>query len=326
MRLSRLGLIAASTVVAVGLAACGGSSSDSGGESGGGGEATTLKLGFVPSTSQGVIQIGIENGYFAEEGITLETLPVDSGPNVITGVVAQQYDIGFVNPAPALIAASEGAPICAVTGDSTVGPAGQNMGTLVRKDSGITDYKGLQGKPVAANAPRSVIVIGLQGAIQAEGGDGLDVEIVPLPFNQIAKAVADGQVEGGLILEPFLSGALKEFPDLVNLGDPMPDVLKEGTAYGTYVTNNATWESKKSALEGFQRAFAKSVETANADLAQTLELGAKAVGIPPEAAAAIKLSTFRAEITPADLEPYNASMTQFQWVKQAPDLNKFVCQ
>ena len=134
------------------------------------------------------------------------------------------------------------------------------------RDSGITSWKDLAGKKIASNAPRSLFSLTVPAAIAADGGDASGIEIVPLPFNQIAKAVADGQVDAGVSLEPFLTAGLSEYPELTDVGDSIAAVLPEGSGSGPYFTSVATGEAKRAAIDAFAAVMAKTIAYANEHL------------------------------------------------------------
>lgn len=330
------GILAALVAVAVGgaIAACGGSGSPAAPTTGAGSsgdqpsataeELTTIIVGSVPSLSLGLIEVAKSQGLFDNAGISVEIVPVDSGPNVVTGVVAGQYDIGSTAYAPPLLALAEGAPLALVSGVDTVGPDGSNGGTLVKNDSGITSWKDLAGKKIASNAPRSLFSLTIPAAIAADGGDPSAIEIVPLPFNQIPKAVADGQVDAGVVLEPFLTAGLNEFPDLVNLGDSIAAVLPEGSGSGLYFTSASTAQAKGPAIQAFQQAIAEAITYANANIDEVKAAGAAQAGLTPEQAAALPLSSFQATISDAELTSLLELMVKFGWISSVPDLTAFL--
>lgn len=287
-------------------------------------EITNLILGAVPSLDLGLLEVAKQQGYLDEAGISVEVVPVDSGPNVVTGVVAGQYDIGSTAYAPPLLALAEGAPLELVSSSGTVGPDGTNGGTLVKKDSGITSWKDLAGKTIASNAPRSLFSLTIPAAIANDGGDPSGIEIVPLPFNQIPKAVADGQVDAGVALEPFLTGGLAEFSDLANLGDSVHAVLPEGSGSGLYFTSTSTGQAKRAAIDAFAAALAKTYAYANDHLDEVKAAGAPLAGLTAEQALGLPLSKYNASINETDLQALVDLMIKYNWITTAPDLATFV--
>lgn len=330
MRSSR-GITVVITALALLLAACGTNSTATAGNTGSATSApddtpaaATVTVGVVPSLALGLLKVGEAKGLFADQGLTLKYVNVDSGPNVVTGVVAGQYDVGYTAYAPPVLAVAGGADLTVVSNVDTTGPDGTNGGVLVRKDAGITTFKDLAGKKIATNAPRSLLSLTVAAAITKDGGDASGISLVPLPFAQIGKAVADKQVDAGVILQPFQSAALAAYPDLTNLGDATAQALPEGSPSGVLFTSEQTEEAKQDVIDRFRTAVAASITAANADLDAVKVAGAPLAGLTAEQAKALPLSSFSAEISAADLEPLTTLMVTYKWVPAAPDLSGFI--
>lgn len=287
---------------------------------------TELTLGAVPSLSLGLIKLGSARGDFKKAGLRINIVPVDSGPNVVTGVVAGQYDLGYTAYAPPLLAYANGQPLRLVSNIDTVGKAGTNGGVLVRKDSGITSWKDLAGKRIASNAPRSLFSLVIPAAVQAAGADPRGIQIVPLPFASIGKAVADGQVDAGAILEPFQTQALAQYTNLTNLGDATRAVLPEGSVSGVVFTSASTLAAKSAAIAKFKSVLNSLVPYANKNRAEAKKYAATLAGLTPEQAQALPLGAFSTGVTAASLQPLVNLMIAQKWIASAPNLGPFLGQ
>jgi len=284
---------------------------------------TQLILGAVPGLDLGLIELAKVRGSFAAAGLDIKIVPLDSGPNVVVGVVAGQYDLGYTAYAPPLLAYANGSPLRIVSGVGTVGKDGLNGGTLVRKDSGINSWKDLAGKKIASNAPRSLFSLTVPAAIAANGGDASKIQIIPLPFSEIPKAVADGRVDAGVALEPFLSKGLADYTTLRNLGDSTHAVLPEGSGSGVIFTSASTLASKGEAIARFKKVFEQTVKYANKHLDAVKIAGAAPAGLNKTQALAIKTSPYDTNASPASLKALVDLMVKFNWVPKAPDLTAF---
>jgi NitT/TauT family transport system substrate-binding protein len=310
--------------VAALLAAAACSSAGSAGTAASGG-AVTVKVGAVPTIDYGVIKVGEAQGFFAKQGVNVEIANVDSGPNVVTGVVAGQYDVGWTGYAPVLLAVAAGnADLRLVSNIGLWGKKGDNGGTFVRKDSGITSFAGLAGKKVATNAPRSVLTLALQAAVAKGGGDSSEIELVTLPFGQIAKAVADKQVDAGLTVAPYQSKGLKQFPDLTDLGDAPAEVLQPGSPSGVVFAKKDLSGEQKTAIQKFQTAIKEALGYADSHPDQVKAAGAALAGLSAADAAAVPTTHYRGEVTAAQIAPLVALMRQYGWLKNDVDLASFV--
>lgn len=284
---------------------------------------TQLILGAVPGLDLGLIELAKVRGSFAAEGLDIKIVPLDSGPNVVVGVVAGQYDLGYTAYAPPLLAYASGSPLRVVAGVGTVGKDGLNGGTLVRKDSGINSWKDLAGKKIGTNAPRSLFSLTIPAAIAANGGDASKIQLIPLPFSEIPKAVADGRVDAGVVLEPFQSKGLADYSNLRNLGDSTHVVLPEASPVGVVFTSASTLAAKGDAIARFKKVFEQTVKYANKHLDAVKIAGAAPAGLTKAQALAIKLAPYDTTTSAAALKPLTDLMAKFNWVAKAPDLAAF---
>lgn len=287
----------------------------------------TVKVGFVPTLGLGLLKVGEQQGFFADEGLQLDITPVDSGPTVITGLVAGQYDVGYTAYAPPLVAIAGGQDLRLVYNLSGIGPDGTNGAIVVAKDSSITTWKDLAGAKLGTNAPRSVGVLWAQAAIAADGGDASGLELTPLPFNQIADNVASGKLDAGFLVEPYLTQALtKQGDKLRSLGDPAAKTFAEGSPGAGVITAASTAQNKAETIAKFTAAMDKTVAYGNEHLDEVRTAGAALVGLSSDDAAKIYLGTIDPQVSATDFEPLVASMKKFGWITTDIDLDKFVNQ
>lgn len=322
MKLRRIPLALAAVAVLLAPAAC--SSDDAVGTPASGG-TLTVKIGAIPSIDYGVIKVGEAQGFFAKQGVRVEITSVDSGPSVVTGVVAGQYDVGWTGYAPVLLAVAAGnSDLKLISNVGLWGEKGNNGGIFVRKDSGITSFADLAGKKVATNAPRSVLTLTILAAAAKAGGDPSKIELVTLPFGQIAKAVADKQVDAGVTVAPYQSQGLKQFPDLTDLGDTPAEVLQPGSPSGVVFAKKSPSGEKRIAVERFETAIREALVYANSHPDEVKAAGAPLAGLSAADAAALPKVEYRSEVTAAQIAPLVALMKQYGWVKNDVDLVSFV--
>jgi NitT/TauT family transport system substrate-binding protein len=289
------------------------------------GDTLTVKIGAVPSIDYGVIKVGEARGFFAKRDVKVEITNVDGGPNVVTGVVAGRYDVGWTGYAPVLLGVAAGnTDLKLVSNIGLWGAKGQNGGILVRKDSGISSFAGLAGRKVATNAPRSVLTLTALAAVAKSGGDPRRIELVTLPFAQIAKAVADKQVDAGVTVEPHQSKGLRQFPDLINLGDAPAEVLAPGSPSGVVFAKKNLSGEKKAAVDRFQAAIKQALAYADSHPDEVKAAGAALAGLSAADAAVLPKTNYRSEVTAAQIAPLVALMRQYGWLKNDVDLASFV--
>ena len=89
---------------ALALSACSSGSATNTAESEGNGGVTTLKVATIGLTSDGSLLTGIEQGFFEEEGLEIETSIVANPPAGLAAVQGGQVDIAYSPSIPLLYA------------------------------------------------------------------------------------------------------------------------------------------------------------------------------------------------------------------------------
>jgi NitT/TauT family transport system substrate-binding protein len=188
-----------------------------------------VKVGSVGTVAERGVFIGLERGYFAEEGLEVELVPYsgDQIPALLTG----DLDIGVGGATPGLFnAAQRGVGVKIVSYLIIVGRDDDSSAFVVRKDhvdSGrYREPKDFKGFTVAlVTAPLSQLY--LEKLLAPAGLTLADVETTPLPFPDMVPALANRGVDAAFLAEPFISvvetqGLAK---DVMPMGDVWPGVV-----------------------------------------------------------------------------------------------------
>ena len=269
-RRPRRALAGLGIAAAVLLTACGGSS-DSGSAQGGGTSTTSVTVGVIPIIDVAPIYLGIQQGFFKEQGLDVKLETAQGGAAIIPAVVSGQYQFGFSNTISLLVAESKGVPIKAVAaGVSSTGKDGADFGAVVvPKDSPIKTAADLAGKRVAVNTLNNINTTTINKAVRDAGADPSTINYTELAFPDIAAAVAKGDVDAGQVVEPFLTIAkgqgMREVSSNYAATDPDLSV-------GMYFTSTNYTQQNSTVVDQFVTAMRKSLDYAqsNSDAARTI--------------------------------------------------------
>ena len=130
------------------LAACGSAPATNGG-------SVTVRLGYFPNLTQAVALVGVARGTFQAalgSNVTLETRSFTAGPALIEALFANEVDIGYVGPNPAIngYVKSQGAALRIIAGASSGGalfisPARKTPGFSRGDIRAVPYWSGAQG-------------------------------------------------------------------------------------------------------------------------------------------------------------------------------------
>lgn len=231
-----------------------------------------LKVGMMPSAVGAPVQYALENGYFKEEGVNIETVIFPSGAPINEAIAAKELDLACSGAATIFsLATGE----CKLIADVE---ASGGMGIWVRPDSDIMKVKGkvpnhpeiygsaetIKGKTFLASLG-TASQFNVLRYIEQFGLTDADVEIVHMEFGAAAQAFNAGEADAIATFAPYSSqveaeGAVKctTFEDAT-----------ESALYDMCFARNAVIETRRDDLVKFMRAFNRAVEAMDNDSLRT---------------------------------------------------------
>lgn len=250
--------LAAMTVVTV--TACGGG----GGEDGGGtgdGELTTVDVGVIASTDVAPLYLGVEQGFFEEEGLDLNITQAQGGAAIVPSVVSGEMEFGFSNVTSLIIARAQGLPLQIIANaNNSTGVQGEDFAdVLVREDSDIQDAADLEGATIGVNTLNNISDTTIRAAIEAQGGNADNVEFVEVPLPDMPAALERGEVDAIGAIEPFRTIAMQDGARsaVSNYAFPIDNLT-----VAVYFTTEEVMAEQPEVVESFQTAIERSLEYA----------------------------------------------------------------
>ena len=174
-----------------------------------------LRIGYFPNFNHAQAVIGMQNGDFQKtldtDGITIKTHVFDAGPSVIEALLANQLDVAYVGPNPAIngYVVSGGKDLRIIAGAASGGAI-----FVVRNDSGINSPKDFGNKKFASPQLGNTQDIALRKYLQDNGykttENGGNVTVVPISNFDIVTLFLKKQIDGAWVPEPWGARLVKE--------------------------------------------------------------------------------------------------------------------
>jgi NitT/TauT family transport system substrate-binding protein len=162
-------------------------------------------LGQVP------IMAAIEKGFFKEQGLDVDFKTILSSGDRVAALTAGSID--FSNLGRVAVIAEMARGNDAFYYFANVDDSPGNEGCWARQ--GVSSIKDLKGKKVAANTSAEITLAGL---LRANGMTQKDIQYLNLPPNEMAPALAKGDVEAACVWQPLLDGLKQAAPNGKLLG------------------------------------------------------------------------------------------------------------
>ncbi|MFW3168784.1 ABC transporter substrate-binding protein [Geodermatophilus sp. CPCC 206100] len=323
-------LLGGLAVVALTATACGG---DDGGTSGGseaggtGGETaelTTVRIGTLPIANAAAMYLGMEQGFFEEEGLTLEPTVQAGGSQIITGLVADEFDFGFVGWISAGVPIARGLPVCVVTANDATGTTPEDDWQLILTgaNSPMDGPEDLAGKRIGVNALGGVAELQTRVVAEKAGIDPASLQMVEMPFPDMPAAIASGTIDAAYASEPFVTTILDQGGKIVVA--PGAYIAPE-YPLGNYMTSQQTFEGEPELVEAFTTAMNRSTDYARDNPDAVREIIPTYTQIPAELAQRIRLPIFTSEIDEDAVDEQMGFLEQYGVVDAAPSADDLLC-
>ena len=305
------------------LAACG----DGGGgapESDSSGNQT-LKVGVIPIADVAPLYVGIDQGFFKDEQLTIKPQLAEGGAAITPAVVSGDFQIGFSNTISLLIAASKDLPIQIISQGVLAGESEKDAWAdlLVLKDGPIQDGSDLEGKTIAVNTLKNICEVTIKASLEKDGVDVDRLKFAEVPFPDMNAALEAKRVDGACVVEPFVSqGKAGKAKGI----DPFYVRTAPDLTIATYFTSKQFAEQNADTVDRFVRAMNKSLDYAQAHPEAVRKALLDYTEIPPEAAEQIQLPTWRADLNRPTIELLSELSKKYGLIEEEPDLDELIRQ
>lgn len=322
-RRSAHGLLAGVVLAVSVLAACGGGNGASG--DGEGGELTDVTVGVLPIADVAPLYVGIEQGFFEEEGLRVEPQIAQTGAAITTGVVSGDFDLGFAAAIIMILANAEGLPVRIVaTGNQAALDAEDAWaGIMIPSDGPIEEPADLEGETVAVNALEGTVQLTMLAALEEEGVDTSAIDFLEIPFPDMPTALAEGQVRAAGAVEPFVTSVEQQGGELLL---PYLHTVEPGMTIGTYFTHENALGEQSDLIERFAAAINRSLEYTRDNEQEARDAIADYTETPPEVLSEIALPLWRSELNPQSIQLQADLAQEFGFTDDRVDASELIWQ
>ena len=233
--------------------------------------SSRIVIAESPAVASTLFYVARAQGYFADQGIALESIKANSGKEALELVAKGQADLGMVAEAPFVRAIAAGVPARIV---ATVETSERNTGIIVPDASPIHTSADLKGKRIGfcpGTASEYFLAVFLQASKIADG----DIVRVPVMPKDAHDGLASGQMDALAGWQEIRAHADKA------LGHRTRVFYAEGVYLETWnlVGLTAYLEAEPLPVEGFVRALLRAQAFAAANTEQAITITAEAIEI-----------------------------------------------
>jgi NitT/TauT family transport system substrate-binding protein len=230
--------------------------------SGGSASSMSITVAALPGVDDAPLYLGVTDGAFRKAGVQVTVKTYDSSKQTLQALTSGSAQVAVSDYADFFYAESLNSGLRIVSdgydGSSNV------MEVLAEPSSQITTPSDLYGKtigtpepqefPFSADVPYSMETLATQAALlENYGVDPTKVTWKPMPSQDLARALATGQVNAILVTEPYLFQAESQ-DGAAEVMDSLGGITASLPLTG-YVTTSADGGKDNAALHAFQSAL-----------------------------------------------------------------------
>ena len=220
----------------------------------------TLRLALLPILDALPIHVAQKEGYFAEEGVNVEFVPVSSAAERDQIIAAGQAD-GMINDLVSTLLYNQETPqIRIVSFSRNATPDFPQYRILAAGDSGLLSVEDLKGVPIGISEA-SVIAYTTDRLLEAEGLTPDEIKTVAVPkIPDRLSLLESGELKAANLPDPFGSLAIQSGAVLIVDDTKYPKYGNSVISFRTPVI-----DAYPKTIRGFLKALDKAIEAVNAD-------------------------------------------------------------
>ena len=253
-------------------------------------EKTTITVAALPIVDTVGMFIAKKEGFFKQEGLTVNVKMVAQSTAAISAMLAGSVDvIAGGNYVSFIEGDAHGAFKIRVLVDGTA-CGHHTFSVLALPKSGIKSPADLVGKTVAVNLTNNIQTLMLNAQLKADNIDAAKVHYVAIPFPNMAAALQTGKVDAISVVEPFLTGAEQSL-GATEVTDQCLGA-QSGMPLSGYFATQAWAQKYPNTARAFQRAMDKGQALADSNRALVEQVLPTYTKITTKVAALIALNSF----------------------------------
>ena len=213
-----------------------------------------FKVGYMPNyASMNSVMGGLEAGSFEEQGLEIELVEFEDGPNIISAMESGSIDAGYIGP---------GAHVLPVEGEAkiiTFSHLGNADEVIGNADSGVESIQDLEGKKVgmaSGTSSETILELALKDADMSKD----DLELVDMDASAVVTAMTSGGVDAAATWSPNTNTIKEELgDDAIKLAENA-DYAEEFPSIASWVVAPSYAEENADKIEKFTKGLYEGMD------------------------------------------------------------------
>lgn len=283
----------------------------------------TVNVGVLPIADVAPLYVGIQQGFFKKQNLTVKPVVMSGGAAVASAVLGGSLDFGFAAAVNLLLAKEKGLPVQIIAnGDSAANnPAQAWSAIMVAGNSSIRSIKDLKGKTIASNAVEGVNELAIDGILQKNGMSASEVNITVLNFPDMPAALLSGHVPVVSEAEPFVTALKAKGARVIS---PLFSGYIPGMVVGTWFTSGGEIAHKAGIVRRFVTAITQAAAYCTANPSAVRDILPTYTKIPAAAAQHMALANYAPSLNRVSIQQQEQLMLKLGWLKKNVSVSSLI--
>jgi NitT/TauT family transport system substrate-binding protein len=261
-------------------------------------ETFQLRVGYLPVATSTPYWVGVEEGFFNDEGLNITLIEFRSGPKALEAVIAGSLDVCSIAIFTTAMAYEAGIDLRIATDMGHLDQNHTGSFIVVSANSSIETVADLKGKNVAIHGWGTIQEMVLIMLLNEYNLTITDVNIVTLKFSKQYEALLSGAIDAALLVEPYLTYAV-DTGNFRKLHSTMSWIFEDRRfQIGATVFLNSLLDEHKDTVDAFIRVQKRAVEWMNNHQNETRGIISKYTGLDVELVQRIQTYTHSTQLDP----------------------------
>jgi NitT/TauT family transport system substrate-binding protein len=286
-------------------------------------ELRTIRIGIIPIAEVAPLYIGIDKGFFAAEGLSLDLTRMAGGAAILPAVANGDVQVGFSNIVSLIIQAETDSGLVAFVGGSYETGADRNHALLVRRGESM-QAKNYSKGTFGINTRKNIEELMLRRYLEASAINPDSVDYRTLPFPAMPTSLQNREIDVASTVEPFITSMTRDSQQVLARHYLLE--AEDTVIVATYVAT-AKWLREHSDVAArFKRAFIRSTEYLNdaSNRAEARSIIARHTSMPEETAYEMGLPLMIACIDRQMVETIESDVRRYRWIQRAVSVDQLI--
>ncbi|MDQ6918544.1 MAG: ABC transporter substrate-binding protein [Candidatus Dormibacteraeota bacterium] len=281
-------------------------------------EPVTLTVGVIPIVDVAPIYLGVNQGFFKDQALTLSLKLAQGGAAIIPAAVSGDYQFGFSNTVSEILAQSKGLKLKIVSqGVQTGSDPNNDPWAILATNSAVSQCKDLEGKTVAVNTLKNIGEVSIKAACDKGGVDVSKFKLIEMNFPDMLPALQAGRIDAMWSAEPFVTQAKLAGAHVISYNVV---AVQAHLPVATYFATADYAGKNPGIVKRFVAAVNKSLDYANAHQSEVRSIVNQYAKIPPAVLQAMVLPYWSHDLNKPAIDKLASLMVKYGLLTAKPDL------